>query len=325
MSDSHAVPASSLTSNGVVVLHDPESLPPALANPVVVIGNFDGVHSGHAAVIARGEALAAKLARPCLVLTFEPHPADFFAGRPVVFRLTPERAKIEALARLSPQGVAVLTFDGRIAHTPPDVFVEDVLLRRLGVAGVVVGFDFHFGHRREGSAAFLEEAGRRHGFAVEIVDKVTSFGGEAVHSTGARQALEEGDVARARTLLGHDWFVVGEIVHGQKLGRELGFPTANMVLDPSCRLRHGIYAVRFTVEGRTYDAVASYGRRPTFDNGAALLETYVFDFAGDLYGKTAEVAFVEWLRGEEKFDGIEALVAQMNRDSAKARAILAAR
>jgi riboflavin kinase/FMN adenylyltransferase len=306
----------------VRVLRDPAMPAPGLERPVVVIGNFDGVHTGHRAVIAHGQAMAARLGRPCAILTFEPHPADFFAGRPTVFRLTPEAAKIAALARLAPDAIIVLTFDDAVAHRSPLAFVEDILVRRLGVAGVVVGFDFQFGHQRAGTPAFLAEQGRLHGFDVEIVDKVTAGGEEAVHSTAARDALEVGDVAKARAILGHDWFVVGEIVHGQKLGRTLGFPTANMVLDPSCRLRHGIYAVRFTVDGVTHPAVASYGRRPTFDNGAALLETFVFDFKGDLYGKPVEVAFVAWLRGEEKFDGVDALIVQMNRDAARAREIL---
>ncbi len=308
----------------VVVLRDPAGPSALLKHPVVVIGNFDGVHSGHRVVIQRGEALARKLGRPCAILTFEPHPADYFAGKPVLFRLTPDEAKVEALTRLAPSGVIVLTFNEELVHQSPQAFVEDILIRRLGVSGVVVGFDFQFGHKRSGTAAYLAEAGREHGFAVEIVDKVTTGGGEAVHSTAAREALEAGDVARAKAILGHEWFVVAPIIHGQKLGRTLGFPTANMELPATCKLRHGIYAVRFTVDGVIYGGVASYGRRPTFDNGAALLETFVFDFKGDLYGKMAEVAFVAWLRGEEKFDSAEALVVQMNKDKDNARAVLGA-
>ena len=146
---------------------------------------------------------------------------------------------------------------------------------------------------------------------------------EAVHSGNARKALLEGDVARARALLGHDYFVTGQVVHGQKLGRTLGFPTANLVLDPSCQLRHGIYAVRIVIDGVTHKGVASWGRRPTVDNGRPLLEIFVFDFSGDLYGKEVEVAFVEWIRGEEKFDGLDALKARIDLDVVEAKSILA--
>lgn len=313
------------------VVHDPVAPPEpgnagSLAGAVVAIGNFDGVHRGHKAVMERARALAGRLGRPAAVLTFEPHPADFFAGHNVIFRLTPERAKALALARLGLDGMIVLTFDAALAGLPAERFVTDILVRRLAVAGVVIGYDFHFGKGREGSPAFLAEAGRRHGFAVEVVERVTHDDeGDLVkvNSTATREALEKGDVATARRLLGHAYFIVGEVIHGAELGRRLGFPTANILPDPSCRLRHGIYAVRLTVDGCTYDGVANYGRRPTFDNGAALLETFVFDFSGDLYGKTIEVDFIGWIRGEEKFASVDTLVAEIRRDVARARVLLA--
>lgn len=313
---------------GLVVVTDPSSPPPGLEGAVVAIGNFDGVHRGHAVVIQRAEALAMRLGKPCAVLTFEPHPADYFAGRPVVYRLTPERAKAMALSRLGLEGMIVFTFDEALASLSAEDFVAKILVRSLGISGAVVGYDFHFGKARAGSPDFLRAAGARHGFAVEVVEKVLADpdgSPEAVHSAATRLALQEGDVARARRLLGHDYFVVGEVVHGQKLGRQLGYPTANVALDPSCRLRYGIYAVTLTVEGRTHGGVASYGRRPTVDNGAPLLEVYLFDFSGDLYGRQVEVAFVGWIRPEEKFDGLDALVAQIRDDVDKARASLAGR
>ena len=199
-------------------------------------------------------------------------------------------------------------------------------MRRLGVSGAVVGYDFHFGKGRAGSPDFLREAGARHGFAVKVVEKVLAdVGGspEAVHSAATRTALEEGDVAAARRLLGHDFFMTGEVIHGQKLGRTLGYPTANLVPDPSCRLRYGIYAVRVVVGGVTHKGVASFGKRPTVDNGPPLLEIYILDFKGDLYGKEIEVRFVAWIRPEEKFDGLDALVRQIEDDVEKARALLA--
>ena len=309
------------------VFHDPVAAPPGLERAVVAIGNFDGAHQGHAAVAGRAIALARKLGRPAAALTFEPHPVDFFSGPGTVFRLTPEAARARALRRLGLDGMIVLPFDAAMAGREAESFVRDILVGRLGISGAVVGYDFHFGKARQGSPAFLAEAGRRHGFAVEIVEKVVADAQgapEAVHSNKARAALEKGDVAEAGRLLGHPWFVVGEVIHGQKLGRTLGFPTANIALDPSCRLRHGIYAVRFLVDGVTYGGVANFGSRPTVTtNGAPLLEVFVFDFAGDLYGKTAEVTFVGFIRGEEKFASLDALVEEMNRDKEKARALLA--
>ena len=305
---------------------DPQSPPEGLEGAVYVIGNFDGVHRGHAAVAARAKALATSLGKPCAALTFEPHPVDYFTGKRTIFRLTPEPAKARGLARLGLDGVVVLTFGPDIAQREPGEFVKDVLVRRLGASGVVVGYDFHFGKARAGTPAFLKEAGQRHGFAVEVVEKVMADPdgtSETVHSAATREALEAGDVARARKLLGHDWFVTGEVIHGQKLGRTLGFPTANIALDPSCRLAYGIYAVRMSVDGVVHNGVASFGRRPTVDNGPPLLEVFVFDFASDLYGKEVEVDFVEWIRGEEKFASLDALVERIRLDEKEARRLLA--
>ena len=311
----------------MILVQDPASPPPGLTGPVVAIGNFDGVHRGHAAVIAQAQALAAKLGRPAAALTFEPHPVDYFAGPGTIFRQTPVNEKRRCLARLGLDGLVVLTFDAGLASLSAEDFVREILVKGLGISAAVVGYDFHFGKARGGSPGFLIDAGQRYGFEVEIVEQVVADADghpEAVHSNAARVALEAGDVARAARLLGHPWFVVGEVVHGQKLGRTLGFPTANVVLDPSCRLRHGIYAVRFSVDGQTYGGVANFGRRPTVtEAGAPLLEVFVFDFEGDLYGKTVEVAFVDWIRGEEKFPSLDALVQAMNRDKDKARALLA--
>jgi riboflavin kinase / FMN adenylyltransferase len=304
---------------------DPAAPPPGLAGAVVAIGNFDGVHRGHVAVIERARTLAQDLNCPCAVLTFEPHPADFFKGPNTIFRLTPRDAKARALEQLGINGMIVITFDKVLASLPAEAFIAEILVRRLRVRVVVAGYDFHFGAGRAGSPAVLKEAGKRHGFAVEIVERVlagTVDTGEAASSTAARSALEAGDAARAARLLGHPFAVMGKVIHGQELGRTLGFPTANLLPDPSCRLRHGIYAVRVVVGTRTYDGVASYGRRPTFDNGPALLEAFLFDFSGDLYGETIEVLFIGWIRAEAKFASAAALAAQMKRDEARAREIL---
>lgn len=308
------------------VVRDPQRLDGPLGRPVVCIGNFDGVHRGHKALIARARALAARLGRPCAALTFEPHPSDFFAQRSVIFRLTPEREKAMALARLGLDGVVVLSFDAGLAGLSAQAFVDEILLARLGVAGVVAGYDFHFGARRAGTPAFLAAQGAEKGFAVEIVDKIGADEDgalDAVSSTLIRKALEQGDVARAAHLLGHPFTVAGVVEHGAKLGRSLGFPTANLRLDPSAALRHGVYAVRARWRGGAAEGVASFGRRPTFDDGAPLFETFLFDFDGDLYGREIEVELIAFLRPELKFDSAEALVAQMRGDEAAARALLA--
>lgn len=320
-------PPDQTSSRAFAVFRDPISLPPEFRGAVAAIGNFDGVHRGHAALFERARHLADEMGRACIALTFEPHPSDFFAGKSVIFRLTPPGSKALALERLGLDGAAIMTFDSGLAGLDAEAFVRDVIVRRLGLGGVVAGYDFHFGKGRSGDPAFLAEAGRRHGFRVEIVDRIAADAQgslEAVSSTAIRKALEAGDVARARELLGRDWFVRGEVVHGQKIGRTLGFPTANLRLDPSCRLRHGIYAVRVRLDGAILPAIASFGSRPTFDDGPPLLEVFVFDFSGDLYGREIEVDFVGWIRGEEKFADIPALVAQMNRDCEEARAMLAA-
>ena len=294
---------------------------------MAAVGNFDGLHRGHRGVIARAQALAKKLARPCALLTFEPHPADVFAGRSVIFRLTPPDAKAAQAERLGLDGMIILSFDKAFSTRPARDFTQEILKNRLGLSAVVAGYDFRFGAGREGDGGFLKSEGERLGFAVEIVDRITQDEEgslDAVSSTATREALEKGDVELAAKLLGHPYFVRGLVRHGDKRGRFLGFPTANIALDASNRLRHGIYAVTLTVDGETHDGVASFGRRPTFDNGAPLLEVFIFDFEREIYGRGVEVAFHGFIRGEEKFDSVEELVEQMHRDSATAREILGA-
>jgi riboflavin kinase/FMN adenylyltransferase len=307
---------------GFSILRDGDPVPPALKGAFIAIGNFDGLHRGHRAAIDAAIGRARAMQRSAMALTFEPHPRRFFLPDAPTFRLTPEPAKLRLFASTGINGAVVMTFNGALASRTAEEFVAQDLVQRLGVSGVVVGDNFHFGKGRRGSPAMLREEGAKHGFAVEILDRV-AWKGKPVSSGEVRAALGEGDIARANDLLGHNWFIEGEVVHGAARGRELGFPTANIALDPDNGLRHGIYAVRAHVEGSVYPAVASFGRRPQFDNGAPLLETMLFDFSGDLYGKVLTVEFVGFIRPEQKFDSVEALKARMDVDCVEARALLA--
>ena len=304
---------------------DPAHPPERLRRGVFAIGNFDGVHLGHQAVLARTRQIALGRGAPSAVLTFEPHPADYFAGRPVVFRLTPFAEKAAAVQALGLHGMVALSFDAALANLTAEQFVEEILVRSLDIGGVVVGADFHFGKGRAGSPAFLQSAGARFGFDVEILAKVEAeASGLAISSTTIRRALEQGRVEEAARLLGRPYRVSAPIIHGPKLGRTIGVPTANMALEPANRLAYGIYAVRAEVGGQWHDGVASWGVRPTVDNGASRLETFLFDFSGDIYDRKMTVAFVGHIRPEAKFDSLEALKIAIADDMRRARQILAA-
>ena len=297
--------------------------PDALRGAVVAIGNFDGVHRGHQHVLRIAEAAARAAGRPAIALTFEPHPRTVFRPDAPVFRITPPAAKAAVMAAFGLDGMAVAAFDRAFASLSAEAFVERILAGDLGASHLVVGDDFRYGARRAGDAATLEAAGRAHGFSVEVVAKIGEADGEAISSTRIRAALADGDLGTAARLLGYRPIVIAPVIHGEKRGRQMNYPTANQALGPDCRLRHGIYAVRVLVDGRWRGGAASYGRRPTFDDGAPLLETFVFDFSGDLYGRELQVALVAWIRPELKFDGIEALVRRMDEDCRVARDILA--
>jgi len=294
----------------------------ALRGAVVAIGNFDGVHRGHRAAIAAACAHARALGRPAAALTFEPHPRSFLHPEAPLFRLSDAAGKLRLLARTGLDGAIVLDFDAHLATLTAESFVVDILVGALGVSGAMIGHNFLFGSNRSGTPQYLTEQGARHGFAVHVVPHFT-IGDRQVSSGAIRAALAAGDTATATEMLGAPWFVTGEVIHGEKRGRDLGYPTANLRLDPGCGLRHGIYAVRIGIDGERHDGVASFGRRPTFDNGAPLLEIHLFDFAGDLYGRILDVAFIGYIRDELKFSSVEALVAQMNEDSSAARDLLA--
>lgn len=299
-----------------------DEAPAGLKGAVVAIGNFDGVHRGHRAVIDLACRRASALSRPAAALTFSPHPRQFFRPDVPLFRLSDDRNRLRLLASTGLDGAIVMTFNAALASTSAEDFIGKILVGRFGISGAVIGFDFHFGKNRAGSPDYLRQQGVTHGFSVDVAPPLEDEG-RPVSSGTIRAALTEGKVVEACELLGAPWFVSGEVIHGDKRGRELGFPTANIRLDPACGLKHGIYAVRAAVDGKLIDGVASFGRRPTFDNGAPLLEVFLFDYAGDFYGKVIDVAFISWVRGEEKFESIDDLKRHMDADAAQARAALA--
>ena len=286
------------------------------------MGNFDGVHLGHRAVIAAALEMGRTHGRPALALTFEPHPRRFFSPNTPQFRLTDETDKLRLLAGTGLAGAVVMTFDKARAGTSAQDFIHHDLIERLGVSGIAVGYDFHFGKGRVGSPSLLvtRRPARHRGRRAAHVD----IDERPVSSSAIRIALAEGHIDEATAMLGAPWFITGEVIHGEKRGRDLGYPTANIRLDANCGLKHGIYAVRVGRGTERLDGVASFGRRPTFDNGAPLLEIFLFDFKGDLYGQALDCAFIGFIREELKFDSLEALIRQMDDDSARARAMLAA-
>src|SRR6201990_942461 len=289
----------------------PASIPKGM---VVAMGNFDGVHLGHRAVIDAALRMGLAHGRPAFAVTFEPHPRSYFSPNSPQFRLTDETAKLRLLAATGLAGAVVMRFDKRRAETTAQEFIHHDLIERLGISGIAVGYDFHFGKGRVGSPGLLVAEAPRLGVEVDVQTHV-DIDERPISSTAIRMALAEGQIADATTMLDGPWFVTGTVIHGEKRGRDLGFPTANIRLDKNCELRHGIYAVRVGRGPQRFDAVASFARRPTFDTGAPLLEVFLFDFKGDLYGAELDVAFISFIRDELKFDSVDALVARMNEDS----------
>ena len=291
------------------------------------MGNFDGIHLGHRAVIAAALEMGRAHGRPALALTFEPHPRRFFSPTTPQFRLSDETAKLRLLAGTGLAGAVIMTFDKARAGTTAHDFIQHDLIGRLGVSGIAVGYDFHFGKGRVGSPSLLVAEAPRLGIEVDVQPHI-DIEERPVSSSAIRTALAEGQIDEATLMLGGPWFVTGEVIHGEKRGRELGYPTANIRLDNNCMLKHGIYAVRVGrgngKDQARIEGVASFGRRPTFDNGTPLLEIFLFDFKGDLYGEALDVAFIGFIREELKFSSVDALVKQMDDDSRIARAQLAA-
>lgn len=299
-----------------------EPMPSALRGAVIALGNFDGFHAGHQAVIGRAIALAHAEGRPAIVGTFDPHPARLFQPDAPPFRLTTLDQREQLFADAGVDAMLVFHFNAELAARSAEEFVV-MLAQTLGAVAVVTGADFTFGKGRSGDVHMLSDLGAAHGLRALTVPAVHDEEGAIISSSRIRAALARGDCAGATHLLTRPFTLRGEIVHGDKLGREIGFPTANMMLGNYVRPAYGIYAVMARLpDGRVLPGAANLGIRPTFDPPKELFETYIFDFAEDLYGQTIDVGLIEFLRGEGKFDSLETMVAQIDKDVQHAREIL---
>ncbi len=284
----------------------------------LAIGNFDGVHRGHQALLATVKADANRRGVASGVMIFDPHPREYFQPQALHFRLTNRSQKLRLFERCGLDLAVVLPFDAALAVLSPEAFIGDVLVRALGVGHVVIGYDFNFGKARAGNPATMSEAGQRLGFGVTVVQPV-SDGAVAYSSSDIRAKLAAGDVVAAALALGHRWRIDGKVVGGAKRGTGLGFPTANITVPAGCGLAHGIYAARVHVNGETHLGAAYWGSRPQFDNGQPILEVFLLDFDGNLYGQELSVEFVDFIRPDGKFEGLEALKIQMLADCSAAR------
>jgi len=299
-------------------------LPEDYHGGVIAIGNFDGVHRGHQAVLQEALNFAKDKGKPAIVYTFEPHPRSFFNPLQPVDRLTPAAEKAEIFKLMGFDAVVEQEFDAEFASLSAEDFIHTIIQKGFSATAIVTGSDFHFGKKRSGNPDYLKKAGEKSGFDVIQVTPFCDENGMIISSSRIRELLSVGNVEEAAKLLGYRYTVTSEVIHGAELGRTLGFPTANMALPVTTKLAFGIYAVRFRREnGELYNGVASFGRRPTVEgNGVPLLETYLFSFNDNLYEEIAAVSFYSYLREEIKFDGLESLIDQMNRDREKARKTL---
>ena len=299
-------------------------VPDHLRGGVVALGNFDGFHRGHQAVVGAAVANGRATARPVLVASFDPHPVRYFQPDTAPFRLTTLEQRSELFAAAGADAMLVFNFNEVLANVSAEAFVSDWLIRRAGAAHVVTGQDFTFGKGRSGNVAVLAELGGKLGLTAQTVGPVSDAGGP-ISSSRIRESLIAGDPVEAARLLTRPFRIQGLVQHGDKLGRTIGFPTANIALDRYLRPKYGIYAVRGLLpDGRVLDGAANLGVRPTFDPPKELLEAYFFDFAESLYDQCIEVEMIAYLRPEAKFDSLEALTAQMDKDCAEAKRILAA-
>ena len=300
------------------------AVPAQLRGAIVALGNFDGFHLGHQAVVGRAIARARAEGRPAIVGTFDPHPQRYFRPDTEWFRLTSMDQRQRLVAEAGADAMLIFPFNAELAALSARAFAQERLVELIGASGVVTGGDFTFGKGREGDVAMLGRLGAELGYSADVVAPVM-LDGETVSSSSIRDHLRAGRPRDAARLLTRPWAIEGEVIPGAQLGRTLGYPTANMSLANYLRPAYGIYAVRGRLpDGRVLSGVANLGVRPSFDPPLELLEPYFFDFAEDLYGQTIEVELIDYLRPEAKFDDLEALKVQMDKDAAKARAVLEA-
>ena len=300
-------------------------LPSNLRGSVVAIGNFDGVHRGHQALLARTREIAKRDGRPWGVVTFEPHPRTFFRPQQPVFRLTPPALKLRLFKTLGADFVSVIKFDAALAALSAEAFVQDELMARLGVAHVIAGFDFYFGQGRKGNADTLRAAGLQVTIVEEVMDE--GAGHLTFSSSNIRQSLQQGQPQQAAQELGYDWMICGIVVPGDQRGRTIGFPTANIIVEPGVEPARGIYATLVRETGKPeplWMGAGYFGDRPTFNTNRTFFEVYLLDQTIDLYGRELTVQFVELIRPDQSFKSVEALVAQMKTDCDTARKILTA-
>ena len=299
-----------------------EPVPQRLRGSILALGNFDGFHLGHQAVVSRAIARGFHERRPVIAATFDPHPVRFFKPEVPPFRLTSLDQRERLFDQAGADAMLVFQFDADLAATGAEEFVSEILAERIGAAGIVTGTDFTFGRGRSGNAELLRELGEEHGIVAEAVAQVL-LDGEPVSSSRIREALAAGDPGTATHLLTRPFAVEAVVEHGDGRGHDLGYPTANLSLGRYQRPAYGIYAVRVRLDdGSEHCGVASFGVRPTFEPEKELLEAFLFDWSGDLYGRTVEVSLVDFIRAEEKFDSADELVSQMRKDEAKARRLL---
>jgi len=310
-------------AGAIQVIRDWRDLPDDQKGAAVAIGAFDGVHRGHQAVIANARKAADALGAPLAVVSFDPHPRRWFQPDAAPFRLMTSGQMARALEPLEVDRLYLLPFDGEMAAMTDVEFARRVLSDGLDIRHAAIGFDFTFGKGRTGSPQAMGVYGDTLGFSVSVADRIDDPDGLKLSSSAVREALKAGDMARAAAILGRPFAIEGEVVHGDKRGRTIGIPTANVRLDGYMRPAYGVYATRTRLsDGRVIDGVANLGVRPMFEIEDPLLEVWLFDFAGDLYGQTIETELVALLRGEMTFDDLDALKVQIDADAAAARAVL---
>lgn len=308
----------------VEVIRDWRGLTDAQKRAAVAVGAFDGVHRGHQAVIASARGAAERLGVPLAVVSFDPHPRRLFQPEAAPFRLMTPDQMARALAPLGVDRLYLLPFDREMAGMTDEEFARRVLSEGLGIVHAAVGFDFTFGKGRSGSPALLQAYGETLGFGVSVTDRIDDASGLKLSSSAVREALKAGDMDRAAAILGRPFAIQGEVIHGDKRGRTIGTPTANIAMGEYMRPAYGVYATRTRLpDGRVVKGVANLGVRPMFEIEEPLLEVWLLDFDESLYGQVLETELIAFLRGEMKFDGLDALKVQIDADAEAARAVLA--